>query len=96
MLKHIVMWKLKDENKDQNIKILKEKFEDLKTNLDVIKELEIGKNIEKSNNAFDVVLYSVFENEKDLEVYQNHSLHKKVGEFLKEIVLERKVVDYVT
>ncbi len=41
-----------------------------------------------------VVLCSEFENLEDLNLYQNHPDHLKVGEFINKIKEERIVTDY--
>ena len=98
MVKHIVMWKLKafaeGKNKEENILVLKEKLEKLKTVLPEIRHLELGVNFNSSDQAYDVVLYSEFKNRKDLELYQKHPEHQEVAEFVGKIRSERKVVDY--
>ena len=99
MIKHIVMWKIKEEHegikKDDLLVRLKSVLEDLKTKVPQIKELEVGFNCNPSDAAFDVVLYSVFNNVEDLEIYQKHPDHVKVAGFVSEIRTDRKVVDYV-
>lgn len=98
MVKHIVMWKIKDEiegeNKKENCLKVKEIIEDLKGKIDGIISLEVGINFEKSSQAFDIVLNSVFESGEALEAYQVHPEHVKAADFIKKIVKERSVVDY--
>ena len=61
MIKHIVMWKLKDEaegnSKDENAKIIKNSLEDLKGKINEIVDIEVGIDVNKSEQAYDVVLY---------------------------------------
>ncbi len=98
MIKHIVMWTFKEfaEGKDKktNIQLTKEKLLSLRQTVDVIKEIEVGINIDTSDSAYDLVLFSVFESLEDLETYQNHPEHVKVGEFVKKVVEMRAMVDY--
>ncbi len=98
MVKHIVMWKLKafaeGKNREENILVLKEKLEKLKTVISEIRHLELGVNFNSSDQAYDVVLYSEFKNRKDLELYRNHPAHREVAEFVGKIRSERKVADY--
>lgn len=91
MIKHIVMWDLKDENKLENAKKLKVSLENLK---EEINEIEVGININNSDASMDVVLYSVFNTLEDLDIYQNHPKHLKVKEFVKNISTNRKVIDF--
>lgn len=99
MLKHIVMWKLKDfaegKNKEENALLIKEMLYALKDRIPEIKVLEVGLNINTSEQAYDAVLYSEFENEEALNTYQNHSEHKKVSEFVGKVREARVVADYI-
>lgn len=97
MIKHIVMWKLKSEaegnSKERNANIIKESLEELKDKIQVLKRIEVGINNNELND-FDVVLYSQFETMEDLNTYQNHPEHVKVGTFVKKVVESRTCVDY--
>lgn len=98
MLKHIVMFKLKDfaegKSKAENAKKLKALLESLKEKISVVKCLEIGINIGKSASASDIVLYSEFDDMQALEVYRDHPEHKKAVDFIARSCSERQVVDY--
>lgn len=98
MIKHIVMWKLKDfangKEKIENAKIMKIILEELKYKISGIKHIEVGINVNPSKQAYDVVLYSEFESVEDLTIYQNHSEHIAVSEFISEVRTERVVIDY--
>lgn len=98
MIKHIVMWRLKDfangVNKEENARKLKSHLESLKSKIKEIKHIEVGINIKSSDAASDVVLYSEFDSMDELEAYQRHPEHMKVVDFVNEIRLERRVVDY--
>lgn len=94
MIKHIVMWRLKNPSKEETSSKLKSMLEALKGKIPEIKELEVGMDVNRSEAASDVVLYSVFENKEALEAYQKHPEHVKVVGFVKEVSAERRVVDY--
>lgn len=94
MIKHIVAWKLVEGNKKANALKIKAALEDLKDLIPEIKKMEVGVNVNRTNAAMDVVLYSEFDNLKDLESYQINSYHVSASEFVKSIVVDRKVVDY--
>ena len=97
MIKNIVMWKIKDSergtSKDQNALELKSVLEDLKNKISVIKQIEVGINFNKPSTAYDVVLYSEFDSQQDLQAYQKHPDHVKVVDFVNEIRDDRAVVD---
>lgn len=98
MIKHIVMWRLKDEaagaTKEENAAKLKETLEALVDVIDELKAAQVGINFNPSPAAFDVVLYSEFEDRAGLEAYQKHPEHQKIVEFVGEIRSDRAVVDY--
>ncbi len=97
MIKHIVMWKLKEEahgnDKAVNAKLIKEKLEALDGEIDGLLKIEVGIDFLGGSN-FDVVLYSELSKKEDLDVYQNHPLHQAVLPFIREAVVDRKAVDY--
>ncbi|MFR5265880.1 Dabb family protein [Clostridium sp.] len=95
MIKHIVMWKLKEENKEKNAMKIKNDLEALKDKIEELKSIEVGINFNESEAAYDVVLYSEFESKEDLDSYQNNKDHKEVGAFVRTCVIDRKVVDYI-
>lgn len=97
MVKHIVMWKLKEEahgnDKATNARLIKEKLEALNGQIPGLIRLEVGIDFLGEGNL-DVVLCSELENRKALDAYQNHPLHQALLPFVKEAVTERKAVDY--
>lgn len=98
MIKHIVMWKLKDnaEGKDklENARIIKEELEALTKDIKEIVNIEVGINIVEDAGAYDLVLYSEFANQDDLNIYQKHPAHVKVAEYIGKVRESRVVVDY--
>ena len=99
MLKHIVMFKLKDTaegaNKKENALKIKASLEGLKAKIKEIKFLEVGINISDATDFYDIVLTTAFNDAKDLEIYQKHPEHLKAAEFIGKVRLERKVIDYI-
>lgn len=95
MIKHIVMWKLKEEDKESNAKKIKHDLEALKDKIAELKAIEVGINFNESEAAYDVVLYSEFESKEDLDKYQNNKDHKEVGVFVRACTTDRKVIDYI-
>ncbi|HTG01617.1 MAG TPA: Dabb family protein [Nitrospirota bacterium] len=100
MLKHIVMFKLKEVSECgdrlQNARKIKQDLEALKGKIPQIRQLEVGINAFPSDAAYDVVLTTAFDNEQDLDIYQKHPEHKKVAEFIGKVRELRAVVDYHT
>jgi hypothetical protein len=98
MIKHIVMWTIKKNadgaTKEELMKIVKVMLEGLKETIPVVQALEVGVNFNPSDTAYDIVLTSEFKNKHDLEIYQKHPDHVKVGDFVGRVRELRAVVDY--
>ena len=102
MIRHVVMWKLKENaegaSKEKNAEKMKLILEGLKVNIDEIKSVEVGINItdddEEAGSAFDVVLISDFETELDYTMYTRNAHHKKAIDFINSVIEERHFVDY--
>ena len=98
MIKHVVMWKLKDfaggAAKAENAQKIKEQLEGLKGKIKEVRSLEVGVNFNDSADSYDIVLYTEFATREDLKRYQNHPEHIKAGDFVIGLRLDRKVVDY--
>jgi hypothetical protein len=98
MVKHIVLWRLKEElNLDEKAKVkkeLKEALENLKHKISEIVEIKVNIEGMKGLNV-DVLLETVFENENALKVYAEHPDHVAVGtEKIKPFMSERICYDY--
>ncbi len=98
MIKHIVMWRLKEKAsgaaKEENARAMKARLEALPEGIPEIRHLEVGLNIKDSERAADVVLCSEFDSVQDLATYSKHPAHQEVVAFVREIVSETRVVDY--
>lgn len=92
MIKHIVMWKFK-ENEEEKMKEFLERLNRLKDIIPEIKYMETGINI-NPNNEYDAILISEFETMEALETYKNHPEHVKVSELCKSIRIDRQAIDY--
>jgi hypothetical protein len=99
MVKHVVMWKLKDfaegASKKENALKIKASLERLKSKIREVKYLEVGISASDAADFYDMVLISEFKDLRDLESYQKHPEHVKAAEFIGKVRLERKVVDYI-
>ena len=98
MIKHVVMWKLKDvvdnKSKAENARTMKHMLEDLKDKIREIKFLEVGVSSVTSASNYDIVLFSEFDSWKDLEAYFRHPEHAGVREFVVKVSSQRAVVDF--
>ena len=94
MIKHIVLFKFKDENKEVFMKQAKKELEELVGKIEELKGMEIGINYLVDDNMPDLSLTSTFDNKEGLKVYATHPEHMKVVELIKPMAIGRWVVDY--
>ena len=98
MVKHIVMWRLKEEvagnTKSENISLIKGMLNELASIVMEIESLELGENFNASEAAFDLVLITTHKDRDALKKYMEHPEHQKVASFIRSVVEERKVVDF--
>jgi hypothetical protein len=98
MIKHIVLWRLKEyaegSTKQENAMKVRARLEDMRGKIPGMLKLEVGLNFEGSDTASDISLYTEFESREALDAYQVHPIHMKVKEFLPLVRTERRVVDY--
>lgn len=99
MIRHIVMWKLKDNaagaTKKKNAEKLKLILEGLRNNIEEIKAVEVGIQINgEDKDSMDVVLTCDFETELDFQMYTRSPHHKKAKKFIESVVEKRYFVDY--
>lgn len=92
MIRHVVTWKLNEENKQENAQKIKTELEGLVGVINEIKSLEVGVN--ENGGEYDVILITAFENYDDLKLYDKHPAHQKVREFIVGVVQSRVAVDY--
>ncbi len=98
MIKHIVLWKLKETAEGrsavENALEIKRRLEALNGRIPGMLRLEVGMDFSKEDASYDVALYSEFASRAALDVYQSHPLHEEVKEFVIAVRLERRLVDY--
>lgn len=99
MIRHIVLWKFKQEadgkTKRENLQLVKEIIEGLPSKIPEIRQLEVGMNITADSAAYDLALISTFDDESALARYQAHPEHKKLVEALRKVRESRVVADFV-
>jgi hypothetical protein len=93
MIKHIVMFKLREKSPD-NLKALASALNGMKDQIETLKFLEIGEDFKGSDRSFDLVLVSHFENRQGLETYASHKVHQPVIQLAQTLCSQTVVVDY--
>jgi len=97
MLRHIVMWKLKEQaegaERAVNARRMKELLETCAALPGVVK-YEVALAQPGLEATYDVVLYSVFRDKAALDAYQSHPQHLAIKPFIGAVRLERQCMDY--
>ena len=98
MIRHIVLWRLAEEarghSKQENAREVKALLEGLNGRIPGLLRLEVGLDVSATADSSDIALYSEFESREALDAYQSHPLHKEVMPMVREVRVERRVVDF--
>lgn len=98
MLKHIVMWKLKDQaegaDKATNASKFKTLLEGCRDLVPGILKFEVALAQEGLEATYDVLLYSEFASRAVLDAYQEHPDHVAIKPFVAAIRESRQCMDY--
>ncbi|AIO41895.1 Dabb family protein [Burkholderia sp. AU19243] len=99
MIRHIVMWKLKESaeggTRAQNALKMKEKLEGCRDLVPGILQIDVGVATPGLEATSDVVLVSDFADRAALDAYQVHPVHQEVKKFVAAVAESRQCVDYV-
>ncbi|MBQ4898595.1 Dabb family protein [Paenibacillus sp. Marseille-P2973] len=93
MIKHIVLFKLKDSS-PESIATTAGVLSSLKGKVEQLRELEVGIDVVKSARSYDIALVATFDSLEDLEGYQVHPEHKKVIEHMTQVRESQVAVDF--
>lgn len=97
MVKHIVLFKLKDNVSEAEKLVVMNKFkaaiEALPAKISVIRKIEVGLNI-NPDETWNIALNSEFDTLEDVKVYATHPDHVAAGKILAETKESRACVDY--
>ncbi|SAL53801.1 stress responsive alpha-beta barrel domain-containing protein [Caballeronia telluris] len=98
MLRHIVMWKLKETaegaDRAENAQKLKATLETCRSIVQGQGHFEVGIGLGLPASTFDVVLVSDFDDSAALDSYQNHPKHVAIKAFVGAVTEGRQCVDY--
>jgi heme-degrading monooxygenase HmoA len=99
MLKHIVMWKLKEnaEGADRaaNAREMKRRLDACAGIVPGMRAFEVTLAQPNLEATYDVVLYSEFEDRAALEAYARHPAHQALVPFISAIREARQCMDYI-
>jgi hypothetical protein len=74
MIVHIVLFKLKEPT-ETNRSAVQEKLLSMNGKLPMLRHLEVGVDVIRSERSYDVALYTKFDSLADLQAYQIHPYH---------------------
>ncbi len=93
MIVHVVLFKLKDgspESVAATVKVL----EGLRGRIPVLRELEVGADVLRTDRSFDLALTASFDSLEDLQAYQVHPAHQEVVAYIAGVRESVVAVDY--
>ncbi|MCI8923964.1 MAG: Dabb family protein [Lachnospiraceae bacterium] len=94
MIRHICMFTLKPENKEQTIAEFFDRAEALRK-IDTIKSFQVVKNAEKTPDSnYDVALIFDFDTVEALDFYQKSPQHVEFGKYVSAVRIQRACIDY--
>lgn len=99
MIRHIVMFKVKENNMNQNkeqilgtAKLMVQNFEE---EIPVIRKFTcVTNSMEAPDSNYDLALICDFNSIEDLNEYQKHPKHLEFGEFIVSVRESRACIDY--
>lgn len=91
MLTHVVLYKLRD---DQKIEEARHMLEKLKEGIPTLRSLEIGEDVTRSSRSYDLVLITRFDDAAGFQVYREHPVHLPVLDYMREACETTAAVDF--
>ena len=97
MVKHVVLFKLKEtlsvEEKTEIMNNFKKAIEALPSQIDFIRHIHVGLNINPSEK-WDICLDSSFDYMEDVKAYSTHPAHVEAASIIKDAKTDRACVDF--
>ncbi|MCQ2437919.1 MAG: Dabb family protein [Clostridia bacterium] len=84
MIRHIVMFKIKEEFKSEIPQLVKN-FYGMKGKIEGMLDLEAGADILGSPRSYDIALVTVFKDRESFDAYQTHPVHQPVRKRMHEV-----------
>ena len=84
MIRHIVLFKIKDEYKDE-LPQLVENFYGMKGRIEGMLDLEAGADVYHSERSYDLALITTFDTMESFQAYQIHPVHLPVKKRMHEV-----------
>ena len=97
MIRHVVMWKFKEEAEGntrlQNMERVRDALYTLVPKIPEIKKMEIGFDEKHTDASMDLMLLTEFDSMETLAVYADHPEHLAVAAIVRAVTEKRVVLD---
>jgi len=94
MIAHIVLFKLK-ENTPEGIEKAKQLLLSMDGKVEMLRHLEVGVDVIRSERSADIALYTKFDSLEDLQAYQVHPYHaNEVAAYMRSVCSSVTAADY--
>lgn len=93
MIRHIVLFKIKDEYKSE-LPVLVQNFYGMKGKIEGLLDLEAGSDFLHSDRSYDVALITLFDSKESFQNYQTHPVHMPVKKRMHEVRQSSVACDY--
>jgi Stress responsive A/B Barrel Domain len=100
MIRHVVIWRLKQEAKRDgkiaNLEPIRQVLERLRANIVGLRRLDLQPNQQPGDDAdaADLLLYAEFDTWQRLHEYEAHPLHADLRKLIAPLRIERRVINY--
>ena len=84
MIRHIVMFRIKDEFQDEIPQLVKN-FQGMKGRIEGMIDLEAGADVYNSERSYDLALVTLFDSMESFRAYQTHPVHMPVRKRMHEV-----------
>lgn len=94
MIAHIVLFKLK-EHTPEGIEKAKQLLLSMDGKVEMLRHLEVGVDVIRSERSADIALYTKFDSLEDLQAYQVHPYHaNEVAAYMRSVCASVTAADY--
>lgn len=92
MIRHIVLYRLREENREESIAAMQQKLEALVGQIEGLHALTIRPDC--NTHGYDVCLCAEFESLEALHFYKKHPAHVAASEYVHSVMTDRAAFDY--
>jgi hypothetical protein len=93
MITHVVLFKLKDASQ-KSVEKARDVLLGMKGEIPLLRHLEVGMDVLRSERSYDVALITRFDSMEDLKAYQIHPIHLEVAKYINSVKEASIAVDY--